>query len=419
MTLFQQNLITALNPFSEEAREIVSSSPPLDNMPEDIVELAVRRISWSTGEMRIGQGEDDVRRDVLSFYLMCQGVAAVSYPYSREVRAVSDVTRNTIRYRMYDLFRRGMGDACLEAVRRSINVIGLGEDMRLPGGAEIPRSDIMKIRAIELQEDEVDIADRVADQYSPAYAVRWSDMTPLLKHRRAELVKMYIVGGWVVITLRDLWNIYAGLIAVRTEEYIQSVYERILDSGVPRSSLINVGSRIVSSLPRAPAAAEFVPRFASRRLDPEFFPPCVRAALAGTGSGLRNYAITVLLTSFLSYARLSPPSSAVKITDVTSDISVVSEEIAPLIFEAAERCNPPLFKDQPQEKASIFYHLGFGMVERPTPADSGKSKWYRPPNCSKIQMSAPPLCVPDELCRKVKNPLTYYFRRMAEGRARG
>jgi DNA primase large subunit len=93
---------------------------------------------------------------------------------------------------------------------------------------------------------------------------------------------------------------------------------------------------------------------------------------------------------------------------------VIRDEIAPLIFEAAERCNPPLFRDQPQEKASIFYHMGFGMTTEPRLGDSGKSKWYRMPNCTKIQMSAAPLCNPDEFCRKIKNPLTYYFRKMSE-----
>ncbi|MDI6884470.1 MAG: DNA primase, partial [Hadesarchaea archaeon] len=96
------------------------------------------------------------------------------------------------------------------------------------------------------------------------------------------------------------------------------------------------------------------------------------------------------------------------------DISIVRDEIAPPIFEAAERCNPPFFKDQPQEKASIFYHMGFGMTTDPTLVDSGRSKWYRMPNCSKIQISASTLCNPDEFCRNIKNPLTYYFRKRSE-----
>jgi DNA primase large subunit len=416
--LLPKEYIAVLDPFSEEAREIIGSSPPVEELPEEIRENAVKRVAWKTGEMRVGPDTESVRKDVLSFYLMCQSVASVSYPYSREVRAVSESTRNTIRYRMYDLYRSGMWEECLRAVGRSMRVVELDALQAPTEGLSIPKSDLIGIRALELQADGIDPSDRIADQYEPRYAVRWIDLAPLLKYRRAELTRMYLVRGWSVITLRDMWNLYANFIAVKTEEYIQSVYERILDSGVPRDALVSIGRRIVASLPRAPPGVEGMVRGPSRRLNPEFFPPCVKSALAGTGAGLRNYAVSVLLTSFLSYARLSPPPSAVKITDVTTDLSVVREEIVPMIFEAAERCNPPLFSDQPQEKGGIFYHLGFGMTTNPTPADSGKSKWYRPPNCAKIQMSAPPLCVPDELCRSVKNPLTYYFRKIAEERAR-
>jgi DNA primase large subunit len=223
------------------------------------------------------------------------------------------------------------------------------------------------------------------------------------------------VKGWAVLTLQDLWNFYANIVSVRTEDYIQSVYERILESGAPSKLLAEVGERISSLLPKE---LEFMERFArlpSRRLRPEFFPPCVNRALGGTSAGLRNYAITMMLTPFLSYARIAPSGRvATRMADFIDDVSVIRDEIAPLIFEAAERCNPPLFRDQPQEKASIFYHMGFGMTAEPRLGDSGKSKWYRMPNCTKIQMSAAPLCNPDEFCRKIKNPLTYYFRKMSE-----
>jgi DNA primase large subunit len=123
----------------------------------------------------------------------------------------------------------------------------------------------------------------------------------------------------------------------------------------------------------------------------------------------------MLLTSFLSYARVAPSGRAAKrISDFTDNISIITEEVAPLIMQAAEHCNPPLFSDQPQEKANVFYHMGFGMTTQPRLEDSGNSKWYMVPNCTKIQTSAPQLCQPDELCRSIKNPLTYYFRRKAE-----
>ena len=112
-----------LDPFTDEAKKLVEKSPPLDSMPPEILERAVARVRWSSKDMLVEPNLEAIRADVLSFYLMCQGVAAVSYPYSRETRLISDATRDTIRYRIYDLFRRGHEDLCLEVVRRSINRI--------------------------------------------------------------------------------------------------------------------------------------------------------------------------------------------------------------------------------------------------------------------------------------------------------
>jgi len=147
----------------------------------------------------------------------------------------------------------------------------------------------------------------------------------------------------------------------------------------------------------------------------DLFPPCVKEALKGVPAGMRNYAITVLLTSFLSYARLcpNPPKRDVRVKDCVSDLRIIEEEILPIIIEAGNRCSPPLFEDQPNEIKNIWYHLGFGLTDKPTLEDSGNSTWYFPPNCDKIRANAPQLCKPDRYCRGVKNPLTYYLRRLA------
>ena len=42
------------------------------------------------------------------------------------------------------------------------------------------------------------------------------------------------------------------------------------------------------------------------KLNPEAFPPCIKATVEGVSSGGRNDAIVLLLTSFASYARLYP-----------------------------------------------------------------------------------------------------------------
>jgi DNA primase large subunit len=416
--LIAPEYVAVLDPFSREGKELVKASPPLDQMPQDIANRATERVKWkSSKDMVIDFNAETVRADVLSFYLACQGIAAVSYPYSRETRLLSDATRETIKYRMYDLFRRGHESFCLDTVQRSFKFRQLedGNGAKL-GKIEIPREDYFKLRDRRLAEDGIEVVDdRVLAQYIPKYALRWTDLAPLLRHRRAELTKLYLIDGWAVITPRELWDFFANFVSVKAEEYVASVYERFSDVGPPSKLLVSVGERIASLLPPELEMRERFARVPRSRLKPEFFPPCIKKALAGVGAGLRNYAITVLLTSFLSYARVSPSGKMVsRMADFIENVSVVRDEIAPLIFEAAERCNPPFFKDQPQEKANIYYHLGFGMMAEPRLEDSGKSKWYRTPNCRKIKIATPPLCNPDELCRTIKNPLTYYYRRRFE-----
>ena len=424
LNLLAPEYLAVLDPFADEAKKIVEASPPIDEMPPEIFDLASKRANWSNKEMVVEPSLEKIRADVLSFYLMCQGVAAVSFPGSQEVRLISRATRDTIRYRMYDLFKRGQADLCMKAIRRSIKIEELeGGERPKVGGVEIPREDFYKLRDIKLGEDGLDIVDeRILPQYLPRYAIRWTDFAPLLRHRRIELTKLYLVGGWAVVTTRDLWDFYANFNGVRTEEYIQSVYERMLESGAgPPQVLAEVGERISSLLPKELEIRERFARLPAAKLRPEFFPPCMNLALAGVGAGLRNYAIMMMLVPFLSYARVAPSGKvATRASDFITDISIVRDEIAPLIFEAAERCNPPLFRDQPQEKAGVFYHMGFGMTTEPTLPDSGKSKWYRTPNCTKIQMSAPTLCKPDDFCRSIKNPITYYFKKRWEsGRSSG
>jgi len=418
VTLIAPEYVAVLDPFSREGKELVKASPPFDQMSQEVANRAIERIRWKSGkDMVVDSTAEAVRADVLSFYLACQGIATVSYPYSRETRLLSDATKETIKYRMYDLFRSGHESFCLDTVQRSFKFLQLerGNGAKL-GKIEIPREDYFKLRDRRLAEDGVEIVDdRLLAQYIPKYALRWADLAPLLRHRRAELTKLYLINGWAVITPRELWDFFANLVSVKAEEYILSVYERFSDVGSPSKLLVDVGERIASLLPPEVELRERFARVPRGRLRPEFFPPCIKKALAGVGAGLRNYAITVLLTSFLSYARVSPSGKMVsRMADFISDVSVVRDEIAPFIFEAAERCNPPFFKDQPQEKANVYYHLGFGMVTDPRLEDSGKSKWYRTPNCRKIQIATPPLCNPDELCRTIKNPLTYYYRRLFE-----
>ena len=406
--------LPVLDPFGEEAKKIVGRAPPLDSMPGDVVELAVSRLRWKAGESVVDRSPEAVEREVLSFYLMAQATASVSHPYSREVQFVAEKTRDTIKYRLYHLFRSGEADFCLKAITPSIKILTLDELSRALD-VKFSEQDIRRIRELRLRKDGLrEIDDHLLPQYTPLWAVRWQDLTQLLAHGRIQLTDLHLCRGWAVVCMRDIWDLYSELVAVKTERYIQGVFEKLQDQGEPHQLLLMVGERISRMVPKIPAISTSA-RWAAGSLDPECFPPCIVNIMNGVGHGLRNFAIVMLLTPFLSYARIAPSGKAsAKISDFVKDISVVTKEIFPLIAEAAERCNPPLFQDQPQEKANVFYHMGFGMTVEPRLEESGRSKWYMVPNCSKIRASAPQLCKPDEICKNVKNPLTYYFLRRRE-----
>ena len=99
-----------------------------------------------------------------------------------------------------------------------------------------------------------------------------------------------------------------------------------------------------------------------------------------------------------------------KVIDMDPTLNITRGEIIPLIYEAAENCTPPLFKDQPQEKMNINSKLGFGE-NNISYEHSGKTPWYTPTNCENIKMQQPELCTPCKDCQRIGNPLSYYNRK--------
>jgi DNA primase large subunit len=224
------------------------------------------------------------------------------------------------------------------------------------------------------------------------YAVRWTDVAD------SDLTQYYIVEGWIPLTKAQLIEVYTDLLTKALKAYIDEKREeyRTQNYKLPQifTKILTLISSEVPAVSVAPVgAAEF---------DEQAFPPCIREALQGTFSGLRNYAITVLLTAFLSYARVYPSLTAFdqeKKPELSPEqIEIILEEVAPVIIEAGNKCDPPLFQDQPIEQANVFYHLGFGLSDSPFPRDFGASKWYLPPSCVKVKQNAPSLCKPDTLC---------------------
>lgn len=147
----------------------------------------------------------------------------------------------------------------------------------------------------------------------------------------------------------------------------------------------------------------------------EAFPPCVRKCMEGIKSGGRNDAIVLFLTPFISYARLAPNVFSMeydmKVSDVDPSLEITHKEVIPMIYEAANACRPPLFKDQPQEKININSKLGFGMNSELKLSEEGETRWYTPMSCEKIKLHMPNLCIPCVDCKKIGNPLIYYNRK--------
>ncbi len=240
------------------------------------------------------------------------------------------------------------------------------------------------------------------------FKVKWTELLPAVRSRKRKLTDFFIEKGYAILDEKEAIELFVEHLSEKAREVIESYSrlelrnERIEDLAEALSKASATRAERISSLQGKQAP-----------LREEHFPPCIKLCLSGVGSGARNYAITVLLTSFLSYARIAPFSGQkdAKLSDFIDDISVIREEIMPLIEEAAQRCSPPLFEDQPLERLNVYYHLGLGLTSEPRLEDAGKSSWYFVPNCDKIRREAPSLCKPDKLCRDVKNPLTYYIKK--------
>lgn len=224
------------------------------------------------------------------------------------------------------------------------------------------------------------------------YGVSWVHLSDY------DLTKYYIVEGLIPLTVTQLIDVYLLLLGKALKDYIDQKREEYQSQEVTLPPLFDKLFRMITA--KVPAVS--VTPTGAEDLDESAFPPCVREALQGASSGLRNYAITVLLTSFLSYARVYPSVTAFdqekKPELSTEQIEILLEEVVPLIIEAGDRCDPPLFADQPIERLNVFYHLGFGLHDSPRHTNFGTSKWYLPPSCKKIKQNAPSLCKPDSLC---------------------
>ena len=383
-----------LDPFGDKAKRIVKEefggiTELLSIIPSYVgIDQAIERVSWITSgnppEELLELG--DVK-DILTFYALL-GALAFS-PYGMEMELVKEAN-----LRIYSM-----------RIERSGKLDSTSLPLEVAEEGEIPQRD----RSILERTHHTELPPEEKEKLKLRYKIHLGKFLSLWE---GDLKEVYVRGGRVYLTREQGLELWKRAFERNFERAVNLLYEI-------RDELPDYYLRLYEKL--SEVAKEYfkerLERMGPAKAQPlrfDLFPPCVRIALGGVPAGLRNYAITVLLTSFLSYARLcpNPPRRDVRIRDCISDLSIIEKEILPVIIEAGNRCSPPLFEDQPHEIKNIWYHLGFGLTDKPTLEDSGNSTWYFPPNCSKIRAHAPQLCKPDAHCRNIKNPLTYYLRRL-------
>ena len=429
--------VSFINPLSEEGRQIISEYGDLNQIfdhderlvdicihtanqrfsddsliPKSYYELCMKRMQWAIekknnsnftqAEFEYLSNQELFAQDVVAYHILCQAIAIQFNLGSRETR----------------LFIESQGTLILEKL------------------AKIPpmsRSEII---------------DEVLDEVKVDGAIGWKSLRDVIATKKLKLTDLLIDEGDIVLQQEDflyrfgdeftdrsperMYNILVGesvkeqilsrMMMQKTEEYIARIKEMSARVEM-HPAIIRIGEDLKEFIPSEiskynkyyAGSGGIYGSVEAGKLNPEAFPPCIKATVEGVSSGGRNDAIVLLLTSFASYARLYPrifaSDETVKVSDMDPDLTITENEILPLIFDAADNCTPPLFDDQPQEKINIISKLGFGMHERVDINHEGETKWYTPMSCEKIKIHLPNLCHPDKSCKGINNPLSCYGRK--------
>jgi len=404
-----------------ELRRLVTRNPSQEiaddkEIPSNYLELALKRMEWyikkkhdrefNSRRYSFLSDQSITRYDVIAFYLLCQAIGVKFGPNSRETRVMVESQGDLIQERLGKL---SIGESRL-MVEKSLQML-LKDDMvhwtffqELLSTRKIRLTDLVLDRG-ELILDREDFIDRFA---------------PRIEHRNPSSMYQLLIGD----ELKEL--IMVKMIMQETEDYIKQVHEKARLMVEPNPVLLELADEVAEVL------AEPMQHYGygsgrggggpmkAGPLNPLAFPPCVKKALEGIKSGGRNDAIVLFMTPFVSYARLYPDVFRMNISKRVSDqdpqLEITENEVLPLIYEAAQRCVPPLFDDQPQEKVNINAKLGFGMHSTLKMEHEGETTWYTPMSCEKIKLHLPHLCRPDDTCKKIGNPLSYYNRMIWEVR---
>lgn len=429
------SLISFINPLSIEGQNLVKNSADLnsvfdhnddlinvimhssrqtmsnpDIIPETIGDLAINRIKWfierknnkkfNPNDYDYLFNRDIYEYDVIAFHLLSQAIASKFRPNSREVRLFVESQGFLIEERLTKL----LTNEHEEIVEDILSQLLTQNDLEWSFLKDLIASKKISLCDLVLDHGEI-ILDR--EEFIYSFEDKFLDRSPdrIYDILIGNSIKELILTKMIMQSTEDyIKRINSMLATVEVHPMIEQLSDLLAES-------IDVTMNKYSSYygNSGPGSMKI------GKLILEAFPPCITNTVDGVSSGGRNDAIVLLLTSFVSYARLYPgifgSEGGVKVSDIDSNLSITNNEILPLIYEAAENCTPPLFEDQPQEKINITAKLGFGMHDVPDLENEGETTWYTPMSCEKIQMHLPQLCKKNKDCQKINNPLSYYSRK--------
>ena len=399
------DIIDAVN--SITAQEISDDS----YIPKSYVDLVIKRVEWYVDKKSNPKYNhkkyaflfypEITKFDVIAFYILCQAVGIKYGPNSRESRAVSELQGQIIENRLEELYEKDRS----EIVDKIMNILIVQDRIKWTSLADLLSSKKINLQDLVLKDGNV-----ILDQED--FMEYFGDVVKLQQPER-----MYNV--FIGNRIKEL--IMIKMIMQNTENYIKNVHEIAGREVEPNATLLKIAEEVADALSkeiRYYGGGDGGGEVKASPLNVEKFPPCIRKALDGIKSGGRNEVIVLFLTPFLSYARLYPSvfsrNTTLKVSDVDADLKITQNEILPMIYDAADRCSPPLFDDQPQEKININAKLGFGMNDNLNLQHEGETTWYTPMSCEKVKLNMPNLCKPDKTCKGITNPLSYYNRKMRE-----
>jgi len=428
--------VAFINPFSEEGRQMVRELGNLESLyeenghlidlvnhsrsqdisdegsiPHNPIDLALNRLEWYVKKRN--DPDFDYRKyaylldpkitkfDVIAFYLLSQAIGVKFGPNSRESRVMVESQGKLMENRLEELFK---------SERREV-VAHILSNLLMDEVKWTFFEDLLSSKKIKLPDLIMDQGNIILNKED-----FMESFSSKIEHRDPDKMYDLLVGDHI----KEL--IMTKMIMQKTEDYISTVYEKSHREVEPNSLLLELAEEISKILSETTMSYSYGGSYGGEvkasPLNPRAFPPCVKTVLDGMKSGGRNDAIILFLTPFLSYARLYPDvfrrNVTMKVSDVDPQLRAVENEILPLIYGAAERCSPPLFEDQPQEKVNINAKMGFGMHTEAELKHEGETTWYTPMSCEKVKLHLPILCKPDDTCKKIGNPLSYYIRKLRD-----